>query len=76
MADTEVTVSMEDVVMVKAVEEEEDPDDKTQVILQLQPISAGQVQWLEEKRPRRTDLSLSISECIAERCHTTIYNMP
>ncbi|KAM6958819.1 glucocorticoid modulatory element-binding protein 1 [Aplochiton taeniatus] len=42
MANSEVTVSMEEVVMVKT-EDEGDPDDdasKTQVILQLQPITA------------------------------------
>lgn len=40
----EVTVSMGEVVMVKG-EGEEDPDDpnKTQVILQLQPITTGYV---------------------------------
>ncbi len=44
MAETEVTVSMEDMVVVKSAEEEDaDPDNqsKTQMILQLQPITAG-----------------------------------
>ncbi|XP_036372050.1 glucocorticoid modulatory element-binding protein 1 [Megalops cyprinoides] len=43
MADTEVTVSMGDVVVVNAAGEEGDPNDvsKTQVILQLQPITQG-----------------------------------
>ncbi|XP_076865853.1 glucocorticoid modulatory element-binding protein 1 [Brachyhypopomus gauderio] len=45
MAETEVTVSMEDVVVVKTTEEEEEADgnegSKTQVILQLQPITSG-----------------------------------
>lgn len=36
----EVTVSMGDVVMMKATEDEGDPT-KTQVILQLQPITPG-----------------------------------
>lgn len=46
MADTDVTVSMGDVVMVKGTEEEDDPDDpsRTQVILQLQPITPGYVE--------------------------------
>ncbi|XP_016325913.1 glucocorticoid modulatory element-binding protein 1 [Sinocyclocheilus anshuiensis] len=44
MAETEVTVSVEDMVEVKSAEEEDaDPDNqsKTQMILQLQPITAG-----------------------------------
>ncbi|KAI2652503.1 Glucocorticoid modulatory element-binding protein 1 [Labeo rohita] len=44
MAETEVTVSVEDMVVVKSTEEEDiDPDNqsKTQMILQLQPITAG-----------------------------------
>ncbi|KAG5842980.1 hypothetical protein ANANG_G00183560 [Anguilla anguilla] len=43
MADTEVTMSMGDVVVVNATGEDGDPDDvsKTQVILQLQPITQG-----------------------------------
>uniref|UniRef100_A0A8C2GCL4 Glucocorticoid modulatory element binding protein 1 n=1 Tax=Cyprinus carpio TaxID=7962 RepID=A0A8C2GCL4_CYPCA len=44
MAETEVTVSVEDMVVMKSAEEEEvDPDNqsKTQMILQLQPITAG-----------------------------------
>ncbi|XP_052389930.1 glucocorticoid modulatory element-binding protein 1 [Carassius gibelio] len=44
MAETEVTVSVEDLVEVKSNEEEDvDPDtrSKTQMILQLQPITAG-----------------------------------
>lgn len=44
MAETEVTVSVEDMVVMKTSEEEDvEPDDqsKTQVILQLQPITAG-----------------------------------
>ncbi|XP_026144151.1 glucocorticoid modulatory element-binding protein 1 [Carassius auratus] len=44
MAETEVTVSVEDVVEMKSAEEEDgDPDNqsKTQMILQLQPITAG-----------------------------------
>ncbi len=49
MAETEVTVSMEDMVVVKSAEEEDaDPDNqsKTQMILQLQPITAG---WPQHK---------------------------
>lgn len=44
MAETEVTVSVEDMVVMKDAEEEDaEPDDqsKTQVILQLQPITPG-----------------------------------
>ncbi|XP_051519143.1 glucocorticoid modulatory element-binding protein 1-like isoform X2 [Myxocyprinus asiaticus] len=44
MAETEVTVSAEDIVVMKSNEEEDaEPDEqnKTQVILQLQPITAG-----------------------------------
>ncbi|KAJ8334842.1 hypothetical protein SKAU_G00404810 [Synaphobranchus kaupii] len=43
MADTEVTVSMGDVVVVNTTSEDGDPNDvsKTQVILQLQPIMQG-----------------------------------
>ncbi|XP_059412866.1 glucocorticoid modulatory element-binding protein 1-like [Carassius carassius] len=44
MAETEVTVSVEDMVGMKSAEEEDgDPDNqsKTQLILQLQPITAG-----------------------------------
>ncbi|XP_042600947.1 glucocorticoid modulatory element-binding protein 1-like [Cyprinus carpio] len=44
MAESEVTVSVEDMVVMKSAEEEEvDPDNqsKTQMILQLQPITAG-----------------------------------
>ncbi|XP_043074058.1 glucocorticoid modulatory element-binding protein 1 [Puntigrus tetrazona] len=44
MAETEVTVSVEDMVVVKSAEEEDaDPDSqsKNQMILQLQPITAG-----------------------------------
>lgn len=44
MAETEVTVSVEDMVMMKSTEEEDvEPDNqsKTQMILQLQPITAG-----------------------------------
>lgn len=45
MANTEVTVSMGDMVVVKTTEQDEEgePDNgsKTQVILQLQPISSG-----------------------------------
>lgn len=46
MAETEVTVSVEDMVVMKDSEEEDtEPDDqsKTQVILQLQPITSGYV---------------------------------
>lgn len=44
MANTEITVSMGDMVVVKTTEEDdEEPDNgsKTQVILQLQPITHG-----------------------------------
>lgn len=44
MAETEVTVSVEDMVVMKSTEEEDvEPDNqsKTQMILQLQPITAG-----------------------------------
>ncbi|KAA0710742.1 Glucocorticoid modulatory element-binding protein 1 [Triplophysa tibetana] len=44
MAETEVTVSVEDMVVMKDTEEDDaEPDDqnKTQVILQLQPITSG-----------------------------------
>lgn len=45
MANTEVTVSMEDMVVVKTTDQDEDGESdsgsKTQVILQLQPISTG-----------------------------------
>ena len=39
----EVTMSMGEVVVVKTTQDEGDPDDpnKTQVILQLQPITSG-----------------------------------
>lgn len=46
MAETEVTVSVEDMAVMKETEEEDaEPDDqnKTQVILQLQPITSGYV---------------------------------
>lgn len=44
MAEAEVTVSVEDMVMMKSTEEEDvEPDNqsKNQMILQLQPITAG-----------------------------------
>ncbi len=44
MAETEVTVSVEDMVVVKSAEEEDtdtDNQSKAQMILQLQPITAG-----------------------------------
>ncbi|TSK28173.1 Glucocorticoid modulatory element-binding protein 1 [Bagarius yarrelli] len=44
MAETEVTVSMEDVVVMKATDDEEvaaGDSNKTQVILQLQPVTSG-----------------------------------
>lgn len=44
MAETEVAVSVEDMVVMKSTEEEDvEPDNqsKTQMILQLQPITAG-----------------------------------
>lgn len=44
MAETEVTVSVEDMVVMKSTEEDDvEPDNqsKTQMILQLQPITAG-----------------------------------
>lgn len=44
MAETEVTLSVEDMVVMKSTEEEDvEPDNqsKTQMILQLQPITAG-----------------------------------
>lgn len=55
MASTEeVTVSVGDMVVVKA-EDEADSDDpnKTQVILQLQPISAG---YVPQHRPHQQNL--------------------
>lgn len=44
MAEAEVTVTVEDMVVMKSPEEEDvEPDNqsKTQMILQLQPITAG-----------------------------------
>ncbi|XP_062301603.1 glucocorticoid modulatory element-binding protein 1 isoform X1 [Osmerus eperlanus] len=60
MADTEVTVSMGDVVMVKGTEEEDDPDDpsRTQVILQLQPITPGVFSYRMDEESAETEAAV------------------